>query len=203
MTYKSILNEESINSFRKKCIDDLNEHINLNSNNCSYIIDGKVLDMVLLTDNMINDSKLISYIKSNDCGAISTFYGTTRDNFEGKLVQNLSYEAYDLMALEEMMGVVTRLRSKWDIKRIIMCHKKGDCPVGETSVFIAISSPHRTEALHATEYAINELKAKVPIWKKEIYDTGDSTWKVNKEQSKNTFYKFEQEQQGQQEVDQI
>ena len=101
------------------------------------------------------------------------------------------------MALEEMMAIITRLRCKWNIKRIIICHKKGDCPVGETSVFIAISSPHRVEALHATEYAINELKAKVPIWKKEIYDTGDSTWKANKEQAKTTLYKFEQEQQQQ------
>lgn len=80
-----------------------------------------------------------------------------------------------------------QIREKWDVKRIVIQHKLGDCPIGEISVLIAISSEHRKESLEAVQFAIDELKRIVPIWKKEHYDSGDSIWKANKEIDESLF----------------
>jgi len=85
------------------------------------------------------------------------------------------------MALKEMMNICTKIRAKWNIESIAIYHRIGEVPISKASVVIAVSSPHRTESLKAVEYAINELKASVPIWKKEVYETGETQWKENKE----------------------
>jgi molybdopterin synthase catalytic subunit len=100
------------------------------------------------------------------CGAVSSFFGTTRDTFEGKIVTHLEYEAYPDMALLCMFEICDKIRSKWDVSNIIIQHKLGPCPVLETSIAIIISSEHRKESLEGVHYAIDELKRMVPIWKK-------------------------------------
>lgn len=86
------------------------------------------------------------------------------------------------MALKAMNKICEQIRSKWsDTKHIAIHHRLGVVPVKEASVIIAISSPHRQNSLEATQFAIDELKKTVPIWKKEIYDEGTSVWKENKE----------------------
>lgn len=85
------------------------------------------------------------------------------------------------MALKEMFNICTKIRTQWNIEGIAIYHRIGEVPVSKASVVIAISSPHREESMKAVEYAINMLKASVSIWKKEIYETGDSQWKQNKE----------------------
>ncbi len=126
-------------------------------------------DFVSLTHNKINLDALITLTQNDGAGAISTFLGTTRNSFEGKTVLLLEYEAYDSMALDAMRALCAKMRAKWNLKHIVIEHKVGPCPVGHVSVFIGVSSAHRTEAIHACEFAINELKATVPIWKKEVY----------------------------------
>lgn len=118
------------------------------------------------------------------CGAVATFVGITRDNFQGKRVARLSYEGYVPMAVRELRqlcgeAVTTEFPS---VARIAAVHVLGDCPVGNASVILAASSPHRTEALHCTEFLINQLKARIPIWKLEVYE-GDQgrVWKENVE----------------------
>ncbi|EFN70504.1 Molybdenum cofactor synthesis protein 2 large subunit, partial [Camponotus floridanus] len=96
-------------------------------------------------------------------------------------VIKLEYEAYESMALKEMMNICIKIRSKWNIESIAIYHRVGEVPISKASVVIAVSSPHRTDSLKAVEYAINELKASVPIWKKEVYETGETQWKENKE----------------------
>lgn len=93
----------------------------------------------------------------------------------------LEYETYESMALKEMQNICTKIRSQWDVEGIAIYHRLGKVPVSKASVVIAISSPHREESLKAVEYAINTLKATVPIWKKEVYETGEPEWKENKE----------------------
>lgn len=137
--------------------------------------------IVKLQQDKLNFDEILDLIVSPSCGAICTFIGTTRDNFENKKVVKLEYEAYEPMALKEMRNVCNRIRAMFKIEHIAIYHRLGEVPVSEASVIIAVSSPHRKESFCAVENAINSLKSSVPIWKKEIYDTGESEWKENKE----------------------
>jgi molybdopterin synthase catalytic subunit len=117
------------------------------------------------------------------CGAVATFVGITRNNFNGKIVKKLSYEAYLPMAEKELRKLchdtVQRFAS---VKRIAAVHIVGDCPVGQPSVVLASSSPHRKDAIRSIEYLIDELKARIPVWKLEVYEGDeDSVWKENLE----------------------
>ncbi len=154
-------------------------------------------NVLILTADELDVVKLTVMAQDDGAGAISSFLGTTRDTFEAKKVVSLEYEAYNDMAIDAMQLICTKIRSRWgdEIKTIVIAHKLGSCPVGHTSVFIGISSKHRTESLRAVEFAINDLKASVPIWKKEVYGDevegqtqtlsttyhNNSAWKKNKE----------------------
>lgn len=94
----------------------------------------------------------------------------------GKKVLQLEYEAYIPMTEKVLKDIIIESRQKWKLKHISVYHRTGIVPVGETSVVIAISSTHRADSIHATEYIIDELKARCPIWKKEVYEDG-SVWK--------------------------
>jgi len=133
---------------------------------------------VLVTNEKLSLEDLVTKVEANSAGAISTFSGTTRDNFNGKKVLHLYYEAYEPMALKEMRTICRHMRSKWQLIKIAMAHRIGEVPIGEASVIITASSAHRRDSLEATQYAIDEIKAKVPIWKKEYYEDG-SVWKEN------------------------
>ncbi|XP_034177389.1 molybdenum cofactor synthesis 2B isoform X2 [Osmia lignaria lignaria] len=138
-------------------------------------------DSVKLQQEELNIEEMISLVIAPNCGAISTFIGVTRDNFNNKKVLKLEYEAYETMALKEMNNICAKIRSQWNVHHIAIYHRLGEVPVSKASVMIAISSPHREESLKAVEYAINALKASVPIWKKEVYDTQETQWKENQE----------------------
>lgn len=142
---------------------------------------GTGKDFVKLEHKELNLGEIVNLISSPKCGAISTFIGTTRDNFENKKVIKLEYEAYEPMALKEMNNICSKIRSQWNIEHIAIYHRLGEVGVTEASVIIAVSSCHRQETLKAVEYAINTLKASVPIWKKEVYDAEEPEWKENKE----------------------
>ena len=111
--------------------------------------------------------------------ASSETAGTTRDNFDGKKVTKLSYEGYVPMAEKELRKLCDDATEKYAIRKIAAVHILGDCPVGKASVILACSSPHRKDSLHCIEYLIDELKARVPIWKREVYEGDDSVWKEN------------------------
>ena len=144
-------------------------------------------DVARLTHAVLSCDELIAVVGSPAAGAVATFVGTTRDNFEGKRVLRLEYEAYDAMAVSEMLKVCVRTREKWaGLTRLAVAHRLGLVPVGEASVIIAVSSPHRRDALEAVHFAIDELKRTVPIFKKEVYgdDAGGeagAAWKENKQ----------------------
>ncbi|KAF9573446.1 Molybdopterin synthase catalytic subunit [Mortierella alpina] len=147
-------------------------------------------DIVKLTSDIISLDEIAKSVHDPKAGAISTFSGTTRDNFEDKEVKTLAYEAYGPMAEKAIYALITAARQRWDdLIHIAIVHKIGDCPVGETSVVIAISSGHRKQGLEAVHWLIDELKVQVPIWKKEVYVNGgpDGTdggevWKANNTQ---------------------
>ncbi|KAJ4892255.1 Molybdopterin synthase catalytic subunit [Raphanus sativus] len=135
---------------------------------------------ILEEGHKVDILKYIDYVSSPQAGAIATFSGTTRDMFQGKAVLELRYEAYVPMATRCLSSICTAARSNWDIHKIAVAHRLGPVPVGETSVFIAVSSVHRGDGLDACKFLIDELKATVPIWKKEVYSNGE-VWKENSE----------------------
>lgn len=141
------------------------------------------MDFLRLTPEPLSLDAISREVGSDDCGAISTFSGTTRNSFEDREVVRLEYEAYEEMALSEMKKICDALREKWSIKHIAIYHRLGVVPVGESSVVIAISSCHRRDSLEAVAYAIDALKARVPVWKREVYGegAGDAQWKQNAE----------------------
>lgn len=145
-------------------------------------------DILLVTHNPLDIEYISATVTSPSTGATSLFVGTTRDNFEGKQVVKLEYEAYEPMAYKELKKLCDELRSKWsDLHKIAIHHRLGEVKVTEASVVIAISSPHRRDSLEAVHHCIDRLKATVPIWKKEIYkDENEGEWKENKECSWST-----------------
>ena len=129
--------------------------------------------MYRLTDKPIELNELLALVGDPGAGAVATFIGTTRDNNEGRSILSLDYEAYPGMAEQEMARLGEEVEEKWRITRMAMVHRIGNVPIGEASVIIAVSAPHRDDAFKACRYAIDELKKRVPIWKKEIYRGGE------------------------------
>ncbi|XP_067171755.1 molybdopterin synthase catalytic subunit isoform X1 [Apteryx mantelli] len=124
-------------------------------------------DFIKLKSEKLSVDEVSELVISPYCGAVSLFIGTTRNNFEGKKVIHLEYEAYTSMAETEIKKICRDVRQKWpSVKHIAVHHRLGLVPITEASVIIAVSSPHRAESLEAVRYCINTLKASVPIWKK-------------------------------------
>uniref|UniRef100_A0A2K6BM89 Molybdopterin synthase catalytic subunit n=1 Tax=Macaca nemestrina TaxID=9545 RepID=A0A2K6BM89_MACNE len=143
-------------------------------------VEEKSKDVINFTAEKLSVDEVSQLVMSPLCGAVSLFVGTTRNNFEGKKVISLEYEAYLPMAKNEVKKICSDIRQKWPVKHIAVFHRLGLVPVSEASIIIAVSSAHRAASLEAVSYAIDTLKAKVPIWKKEIYEES-SSWKGNKE----------------------
>jgi molybdopterin synthase catalytic subunit len=106
-------------------------------------------------------------------GALCLFVGVVRDENGGRRVLRLEYEAYEDMALPLMDKIAAEARERWRITDVRIVHRLGRLEVGEASVVVAVASPHRREAFEACRYAIDTLKATVPIWKKEFYGDGE------------------------------
>ena len=129
------------------------------------------MNHLALKNEKLNLQQITDLVSSPDCGAISLFLGTTRDNMLGKTVSKLEYEAYESMALKEMQKVCDKMREMWSqIKHIAIFHRLGEVPVKEESIIIAVSSPHRKESLEACDFCINEVKRMVPVWKKVMLE---------------------------------
>jgi len=116
-------------------------------------------------------------------GALCLFVGVVRSENGGRPVRYLEYEAYEEMALPVMEEIEAEVRARWPVTGVRLVHRLGRIEIGEASVAVAVSSPHRGEAFAACRYAIDSLKAKVPIWKKEFYAEGQA-WLENAAASK-------------------
>ena len=138
-------------------------------------------DIVFITAEPLVLGALAARVVCGTAGGIATFIGTTRDNFEGRRVLRLEYEAYQPMAERELLAICKRMRDRWPLRHVAIAHRIGLVPIGESSVEIAVSSAHRREALEAVQFAIDDLKKHVPIWKKEIYEGDAAAWKENAE----------------------
>jgi molybdopterin synthase catalytic subunit/molybdopterin converting factor small subunit len=129
-----------------------------------------------LTADPIDLGAVIAEVADERAGAIASFLGTTRIESRGRTVVHLDYEAYEGMAEKVMAEIAEALSARYDLCKVAITHRIGRVGIGETSVAIAVSAPHREHALAACKEAIDTLKVDVPLWKKEVYDTGETWW---------------------------
>lgn len=133
-------------------------------------------DVYRIVDETIGPGDLHDAVRQDADGAIATFAGVVRDTSLGRETEHLVYDAYRPMALKKMAEIGDEMRARWEIDRVGILHRVGRLEIGEISVLIVISAPHRGAALEACHYAIDRLKETVPIWKKEVWTDGES-WK--------------------------
>jgi MoaE-MoaD fusion protein len=126
-----------------------------------------------LTGAPVNLTSVVVAVVDERAGAIATFLGTVRAQSRGREVIALEYEAYEEMAGDVMAQIAADVEERYDLCKVAITHRLGRVEVGETSVAIAVSAPHREHALAACKEAIDTLKVDVPLWKKEIYEGGE------------------------------
>jgi molybdopterin synthase catalytic subunit/molybdopterin converting factor small subunit len=126
-----------------------------------------------LTEDPVDVDAVVAEVADERAGAVATFLGTTRVHSRGRTVLHLEYEAYEGMAERVMEEIAESLLAKHDLCAVAITHRIGRVGIGETSVAIAVSAPHRHEALAACREAIDTLKTEVPLWKKEVYEGGE------------------------------
>lgn len=133
-------------------------------------------DWLGLTEDPLPVGRAADWAVLPRCGALVLFSGTARDHAPGREgVDQLEYEAYEEHVVPRLADIVARMRAQWPtLGRVALLHRVGLVPVGESSVVVVASSPHRPEAFAAARFGIDTLKASVPIWKRERWDDGES-----------------------------
>jgi molybdopterin synthase catalytic subunit/molybdopterin converting factor small subunit len=127
----------------------------------------------LLSEDRLSLDAAVDEVRSDEAGAIATFVGTARLHARGQTVTHLEYEAYAGMAEQVMSELADDLKRRYDLCEVAIHHRTGRVEIGEASVVIAVSAPHRQDALAACKDAIDTLKRDVPLWKKEVYEGGE------------------------------
>lgn len=136
-----------------------------------------------IVDREIDVAALMADVSSHSAGAIVVFVGTVRDMNDGRGVTALDYKAYTGMAERELAAIVAEAESRWQGAQVACEHRVGTLSLGDASVVITASHPHRGEAYDASRFVIEELKKRLPIWKREHYADGDLAWVENAKSS--------------------
>ena len=148
------------------------------------MLDKQILDnegtWLELTDTKLNVGAVYDWATLASCGAVVVFSGTVRDHADGRVnVTSLTYEAYDDQVISKLKLITVEMRLRWsDLGRIALIHRVGELLVSESSVLVAVSSPHRADSFSAAQFAIDTLKLTIPIWKQEHWKDG-SDWGTN------------------------
>ncbi|MEZ6045735.1 MAG: molybdenum cofactor biosynthesis protein MoaE [Planctomycetaceae bacterium] len=129
-----------------------------------------------LTQEVIQTEEIYAQVASKDAGAVVLFLGTVREMTSGRQTVALDYDAYPEMALAQMEKLASEAREKWPLVELAIVHRLGHLELGEISVAVAVSTPHRRDAFEAGQYLIDELKVRVPVWKKENWSDGTTEW---------------------------
>ena len=129
-----------------------------------------------VTADPIDPSEVLDRVSAHEDGAVLLFLGVVRNHADGRPVDGMRYEAYDAMARGVLEEIAKEVSQRHGVQRIAVVHRVGELKLGEVSVAIAVSSPHRGEAYSANREVIEEIKKRLPVWKKERYVDGDSAW---------------------------
>lgn len=131
------------------------------------MIDVKILDSNLETD------ACMKWASEGNSGCVNMFVGIVRPFANSRIVRHLEFEIYDQMAKKEMQKIAETTTSRWEINKVLIHHRTGIVKANEIPVIIAVSAKHRRQAIEACHYIIDTLKSTVPIWKKEVFDSGE------------------------------
>lgn len=147
---------------------------------------GTELKPFHVTEGPIEAAPYMEYVTHPGAGAVTAFAGTVREWTNGKRTMYLKYEAYVPMAEKKLAQIGDEIMEKWPGSRVAIVHRIGELAISDIAVVIAVSSPHRKAAYEANEYAIEQIKKVVPIWKKEMWEDGeewigDQSYKPEKE----------------------
>ena len=129
-----------------------------------------------LTSDAIDPAACAERLRASSCGACVTFEGWVRDHNEGRGVTRLEYEAYPAVALSEGSRILEEVVARHGVTHAYCVHRVGDLAIGDMAVWVGVSAGHRGEAFAACREIIDEIKKRVPIWKREHYTEGDSGW---------------------------
>ena len=132
--------------------------------------------MFAISSTTLEASSLAADLQNSAAGALATFEGWVRDHSEGRAILQLEYQAYEALANKEGMRIIDETKRRFDILDAKCVHRVGSLDIGELAVWVGVSAVHRTSAFQACEHIINQVKRRVPIWKKEFYEDGDSGW---------------------------
>lgn len=132
--------------------------------------------MFKLTAEPLNVEILRAQMENHGAGAFVSFEGRVRNSNEGKKVQKLEYEAYEQLAVKAGSEILARAKQSFPIVDVLCIHRTGELQIGDLAVWVGVLSAHRAEAFDACRFTIDEIKANVPIWKKEYYEDGTITW---------------------------
>ena len=132
--------------------------------------------MIEIVQDKIDSQAVLQTVYDELCGANLLFVGTTRKLTDGRETARLFYDSYEAMALKEIEKLVAMAKTKFEIANVSVVHRVGTVEIGEASIAIAVSSPHRRAAFEAGEWLIDTLKKQVPIWKQENWQDGSTEW---------------------------
>lgn len=132
--------------------------------------------MFRVTSEPLDVQQVHNLVKKPTDGAVVTFDGIVRNNFDGRPVRHLEYEAYASMAEKKMAEIAKEVRDKFAVGQVAMVHRVGRLEIGESSILIAVAAPHRQPAFEACSYAMDRVKQEVPVWKKEHFIDGEAHW---------------------------
>ncbi|PSN69877.1 Molybdopterin biosynthesis MoaE [Corynespora cassiicola Philippines] len=134
-----------------------------------------------LTPNELDSLSATRFVRSPSAGANVLFIGTTRDSFNDLPVSGLAYTSYTPLAMATLYSIAEKIHKEHELTKIAIVHKLGDCPVGEESIIIAVSAPHRQAAWRAGEEALEETKKRAEIWKLERFEGAEGVWRANRD----------------------
>jgi molybdopterin synthase catalytic subunit len=130
--------------------------------------------LIRITADPLEPQPFIEHVRRDESGAVALFLGVVRNNNLGRHVLYLEYDAYTEMAEKKLRQVAEEVTARWPVTDIAIAHRTGRVEIGETSLLVIVSSPHRHEAFEACQQAVNRIKEVVPIWKKEVWEGGES-----------------------------
>jgi molybdopterin synthase catalytic subunit len=132
--------------------------------------------LIKVTADPISAGDALTFVADPGAGGTCLFAGTVRDASDAGEVTGITYEAWDELAVARLNELADQLFGKWPVRRVAIVHRTGELGVGETSVIVATSAPHRDDAFEACRHAVDRLKEDIPVWKKEHLVSGDARW---------------------------
>ncbi len=126
-----------------------------------------------VTSEPLDPQRLVQHVRKDESGAVILFFGDVRNNSRGRRVLYLEYDAYPQMAEKMMRQLAEEVMARWPLTDVAIQHRTGRLEIGDTSLLVAVSSPHRKEAFEACHHLVDRFKQVVPIWKKEVREGGE------------------------------